>query len=60
MKKILSILLMILCTAGAIFALVMTVMAAKFSEYGRFLFYVSILFVCISLFIVFLTNTKNP
>lgn len=52
--------LMILCAVGAIFSLVMTVMAAKFMEYGRFLFYGSVLLVCISLFLVFLSNTKNP
>ena len=60
MKNISSILLMIFCAVGAIFALVMTVMAAKFMEYGRFLFYGCILLVCISLFVVFLLNTKKP
>lgn len=60
MKKISLIMLMILCAVGAIFSLVMTVMAAKFMEYGRFLFYGSVLLVCISLFLVFLSNTKNP
>ena len=60
MNKVSAIILMLLCAAGAVFALVMTVMAARFMEYGRFLFYGCILFVCISLFVVFLLNTKKP
>ena len=63
MRKLLLILLAAVCAAGAVASVVMLVMAARFSEYGRFLFYFTVAIVCIEMGVIAvmkLKNTTNP
>ena len=59
MKKWFTFVLMVLCLAGGVFGLIMTVMAARFMEYGRFLFYGTIFLFCLSLFVGFLLDRNK-
>ena len=59
MSKAPWILAIILCLAGAVFGIVMTVMAFRFMEYGRVVFYLVITIVCIELVIISAMKIKH-
>lgn len=59
MNKVLRIILLLLFAAGAVFSIVMTVMAARFMEYGRFFFYMTIAVVCVVLAFITLLKLKE-
>ena len=59
MNKTLLILFGVLLLAGGIFTIVMTVMAAIFMEYGRFIFYMSLAFVCFGCALVLFLKLKD-
>jgi len=59
-NRIRLLLLGILLIAGGVFAIVMTVMAAIFMEYGRLFFYMTLAVVCLALSaIAFLKLKEN-
>jgi len=59
MSKVLWTVLALVCAAGSIFGLVMTVMAFRFMEYGRVVFYLVITIGCIELAILSLMKSKH-
>ena len=59
MRKVLFVILGLLCLAGAVFGIVMTVMAFRFMEYGRVVFYLVTTIVCIELVIISLMKIKH-
>lgn len=60
MKKPLWIALGIICLAAAIFGTVMTIMAIRFMEFGRMLFYGTIAFVCFEVAVFAFLKLKAP
>ena len=59
MGKVLLILVGFLCVAGGIFGIVMAVMAVRFMEYGRVIFYLTLAILCIELAVVLFMKGKN-
>ena len=59
MNKIFRVVLLLLFVAGAVLGIVMTVMAARFMEYGRFIFYMTIAIVCGILAVITLLKLKE-
>jgi len=59
MRKVLFLILGFVGLAGAVFGIVMTVMAFRFMEYGRVVFYLVITIVCIELVIISLMKIKH-
>ena len=59
MSKVLFIILGLLGLAGAVFGIVMTVMAFRFMEYGRVIFYLVITIVCIELAVLSFMKLKH-
>ena len=59
MRKMLLLILGLLGLAGTVFGIVMTVMAFRFMEYGRVVFYLVITIVCIELVIISATKIKH-
>lgn len=59
MRKVLLLILGLLGLAGTVLGIVMTVMAFRFMEYGRVVFYLVITIVCIELVIISAMKTKH-
>ena len=59
MSKIFRIVLMLVCIATAIFGIVMTVMAVRFLEYGRVIFYGLISVFCLEFAILLFFRLRN-
>lgn len=59
MSKLLLSILMLACLAGAVFSVVMLVMAAQFLEYGRVVFYLTLGIVCIEAGIITFVKLKR-
>ena len=59
MNKVFRIILLLLFAAGAVFSIVMTVMAARFMEYGRFFFYMIIAVIGVVLAFITLLKLKE-
>ena len=59
MRKVLFLILGLLGLAGAVFGIVMTVIAFRFMEYGRVIFYLVITIACIELVIISLMKIKH-
>ena len=59
MNRFLYLLLLVAGIAGCIFGISMTVMAFRFMEYGRVVFYLVITIVCIELAIISLMKIKH-
>ena len=59
MSKAPWILAIILCLAGAVFGIVMTVMAFRFMEYGRVVFYSVIAIACLEAGIIAFTKLRR-
>ena len=51
--------LMLSSLAGAVFSVVMLVVAAKFMEYGRVIFYLTIAIICIEVGVISFLKLKN-
>ena len=60
MGKILWAILGLLCLAGAIFGAVMTVMAVRFMELGRVIFYGVIAIFCLEAAIIAFMKLRRP
>ena len=60
MNKILWIILGLLCLAGAVFGIVMTVMAVRFMELGRVIFYGVIAVLCIEGTVLAFLKLRRP
>ena len=59
MRNVLWIIRGLLCLAGGIFCIVMTIMALRFMEYGRTIFYLIIGIFCVEATVVSLMKTRN-
>jgi ABC-type branched-subunit amino acid transport system permease subunit len=59
MNKILWLILAVAMLAAAVFGIVMTVMAVRFLEYGRVIFYGLIAIVCLEIMVIALLKSKN-
>jgi hypothetical protein len=59
MRKLFWIILMLSCIAGAVFSVVMLIMAARFMEYGRVIFYLTIAIICIEVDVISFLKLKN-
>ena len=60
MGKILWIILGVLCLAGAVFGAVMTVMALRFLELGRVIFYGVIAIACLEIAVIAFLKLRRP
>lgn len=59
MNKVLWLILAVAMLAAAIFGIVMTVMAVRFLEYGRVIFYGLIAIVGLEIMVIALLKSKN-
>ena len=59
MRKLFLTVLALLCLAGAVASVVMLVMAVRFLEYGRVIFYLTIAAVCIEVGVISVLKLKN-
>ena len=59
MRKVLLLILGLLGLSGTVFGIVMTVMAFRFMEYGRVVFYLVITIVCVELVIISAMKIKH-
>ena len=59
MSKILRIVLLLACVAASIFGIIMTIMAVRFMEFGRVIFYFLISMICLEFAVLLIMSLRN-